>query len=420
MSEHSADFSREITKILERNSGLSSMLYRAIENPVETAVSCISGHQPSIEAVNMANELGAKVDFVGAEDGTEQEKNHHSDNLADVLRKREENKKTELNNQIGNLQTKIPDSKNKKEEEVFKTKLAIVEEKLSKDNFSAKAKSKLSGKFSPVWLAVLRAYAGEYQAVVGGGDCPSIEFIQAIAKGTTKVQKLNSTYVLSGEKPGDISHNYTTNLDSGQIIKNRVIAITDPALEPAPGIEQRADAAFATARVLQALFPDLGPKIAFASYATGPSGKGDLVNNDINAYNKFLENYPKSYPAYGPIQFDAATNERTGIAKLPSFIRALENKEIDQEEINAYESIAGMASIISVQNLEVGNNLVKALHLTWELSVEMGPLILSPDGNLGSVDNPLVASDLSRSEKARSILFTILALSILVESNQVK
>jgi hypothetical protein len=79
-----------------------------------------------------------------------------------------------------------------------------------------------------------------------------------------------------------------------------------------------------------------------------------------------------------------------------------------------------MASIISVQNLEVGNILVKALHAAWELSVEMGPLVLSPHGNIGSVDKPLVASDLSRGEKSRSIVCTLAALSILAESIRVK
>jgi len=424
-SENTSEtLSKEIQQILKNNSGLSAMFAEAQKNPTEIAVSAISGHQPSIDAVQLANELKiANVSFVGPDTGSEKEKLNYADKLAKTARMRLINKIDKFNLQLAKIINKQNlNTEDQLQVAELKKQIALSEEKLANHDFFAETEKQLLGDYAPVWLAVLRGYEGKYQAVVGGGDCPSAEFIKALLLGTSKsLGRLSSTYVLAGSKPEGMSANYTTKKNNGKIVSNRILAITDPAFEPEPGVEQRAEAAFATAKVLQELFPQVAAKIAFASYATGPSGKGPLVEKDREAYEVFKQTYPdSSYPAYGPIQFDAATNKQTAKNKLESFIRSFEQGKISKEELDAYELIGGLATIISVQNLEVGNNLVKGIHAAWNLSVEMGPLILPHDRISSESGNYLVASDLSRGEKPRSILSTLAALSILANSIQVE
>jgi phosphotransacetylase len=426
MSKHSTeyfiDLHQEVDSILKDNPGLAGVFNRAAKHPAEIAISAISGHEPSIDAAETAGELGvAQVTFVGPGAGSKKEKEHYAADLAGTLENRIIKKIGKIFTRLEGFQGKVRDKRMQQEAEKLQIELDRLQEKLKYHNFLAEAEDKLFGNFAPVWLAVLRAYAGEYQAVVGGGDCPSAEFIRALLLGTSKsLGRLSSTYILTGSTPEGMS-GIITKGDDGETLSNKVLAITDPAFEPAPSPEQRAAAAHATAQAFHELFPEVVTNIAFASYATGPSGKGLSVARDREAYQAFTKNYPNSpHPAYGPIQFDAAINEEIARNKLKSFYRSLELGEISKEELDAYQLIAGLTTIISVQNLAVGNILAKAMHAVWNLSVEIGPLILPHNGIKSEKDKPLAASDLSRGEKRRSIVSTLAALSILAQSNQVR
>lgn len=425
VSSSYAKTAQEVKTSLRENKGLMAMYSSAAEHPARIVISAKSGHQPSIDAAKLANTLGtAEVDFIGPETGSEQEKAYYAAVLADISKQRLETKIAKLNDQNrALLSKKLLDGEDKRILLSLRQRLVSLNAKLVGNNFEDEAKDRLFGEFGPIWLSTLRAYAGEYQAVVGGGDCPTAEFIRSLLQGTTaSLGRLSSTYILAGPTPEGMSRSFVTEKDNGEITSNRILAVTDAALEPLPTVEERADAAFATAQVLQILFPDIAARIAFASYSTGSSGAGSLVDEDRRAYETFKEKYPDSgYSSYGPIQFDAATSERIANQKRSSFVRDLELGKISQEELDAFNQVAGLATILSLQNLEVGNTLVKGLHAAWKWSVQIGPLIL-PHNRIKSPKSgqPLVASDLSRGEKPRSIASTLTAISNLVHSIEVK
>lgn len=61
---------------------------------------------------------------------------------------------------------------------------------------------------------------------------------------------------------------------------------------------------------------DVDPKIAFLSYSTHGSGKGEAVDKMRNAAQKTKEKYP-DLPIDGELQFDAAVSPRVARTKCP-------------------------------------------------------------------------------------------------------
>lgn len=95
---------------------------------------------------------------------------------------------------------------------------------------------------------------------------------------------------------------------------NEVLAMADCAINIHPTEDELADIAGATAECAKIFGVD--PKIAFLSYSTFGSGKGEDVDKMRNAANKAKEKYPE-LAIEGELQFDAAVSPRVAQTKCP-------------------------------------------------------------------------------------------------------
>ena len=95
---------------------------------------------------------------------------------------------------------------------------------------------------------------------------------------------------------------------------NEVIAMADCAININPTEDELVEIAGETAECAKVFGID--PKVAFLSYSTLGSGKGDDVDKMRNATAKAKERYPE-LPIDGELQFDAAVSPRVAKTKCP-------------------------------------------------------------------------------------------------------
>ncbi len=95
---------------------------------------------------------------------------------------------------------------------------------------------------------------------------------------------------------------------------NDVLAMGDCAININPTEEELVEIAGETAECAKIFGVD--PKVAFLSYSTFGSGKGEAVDRMRNAADKTKEKYP-ALPIVGEIQFDAAVSPRVARTKCP-------------------------------------------------------------------------------------------------------
>lgn len=95
---------------------------------------------------------------------------------------------------------------------------------------------------------------------------------------------------------------------------NEVLAMGDCAINIHPTEDELVEIAGETAECARIFGID--PKVAFLSYSTLGSGKGEDVDKMRNAANKAKEKYP-NLPIEGEIQFDAAVAPRVARTKCP-------------------------------------------------------------------------------------------------------
>ncbi len=95
---------------------------------------------------------------------------------------------------------------------------------------------------------------------------------------------------------------------------NDVLAMGDCAININPTEEELVEIAGETAECAKIFGVD--PKVAFLSYSTFGSGKGEAVDRMRNAADKTKAKYP-SLPIVGEIQFDAAVSPRVARTKCP-------------------------------------------------------------------------------------------------------
>lgn len=95
---------------------------------------------------------------------------------------------------------------------------------------------------------------------------------------------------------------------------NEVIAMGDCAINIHPSEDELVEIAGETAECAKIFGVD--PKVAFLSYSTLGSGKGEDVDKIRNAANKAKERYPE-IPIEGELQFDAAVSPRVARTKCP-------------------------------------------------------------------------------------------------------
>ena len=96
--------------------------------------------------------------------------------------------------------------------------------------------------------------------------------------------------------------------------ENEVLAMADCAINIHPTEDELVEIAGETAECAKIFGID--PKVAFLSYSTLGSGKGEDVDKMRNAANKTREKYPE-LPIEGELQFDAAVSPRVARTKCP-------------------------------------------------------------------------------------------------------
>ena len=95
---------------------------------------------------------------------------------------------------------------------------------------------------------------------------------------------------------------------------NEVIAMADCAINIKPSEDELVEIAVEAANCAKAF--GIEPKLAFLSYSTFGSGKGEDVDKMRNAYEKTKLRIP-DIPVEGEIQFDAAVSPRVARTKCP-------------------------------------------------------------------------------------------------------
>lgn len=96
--------------------------------------------------------------------------------------------------------------------------------------------------------------------------------------------------------------------------ENEVLAMADCAINIHPTEDDLVEIAGETAECARIFGVD--PKVAFLSYSTLGSGKGEDVDKMRNAYEKAKAKYPE-LPMEGELQFDAAVSPRVARTKCP-------------------------------------------------------------------------------------------------------
>ena len=96
--------------------------------------------------------------------------------------------------------------------------------------------------------------------------------------------------------------------------ENEVLAMSDCAINIHPTEDELVEIAGESAACARILGVD--PKVAFLSYSTLGSGKGEDVDKMRNAAHKAHEKYPE-LPIEGELQFDAAVSPRVARTKCP-------------------------------------------------------------------------------------------------------
>jgi phosphate acetyltransferase len=164
-------------------------------------------------------------------------------------------------------------------------------------------------------------------------------------------------------------------------LEDRVTIFGDCAINPNPTAEQLAEIAISSAE--SSLAFDIEPRIAMLSYSSGASGQGADVDK-VRSATEIVKTMRPDFKVEGPIQYDAAVDERIGKSKLPN------------------SPVAGRASVFIFPDLNTGNNTYKAVQR------ETGALAIGP--MLQGLNKPV--NDLSRGCTVRDIFNTVIITAI--------
>ena len=157
----------------------------------------------------------------------------------------------------------------------------------------------------------------------------------------------------------------------------RVWFFADCAITPRPSAEQLAGIALSTANTAKSFGYE--PKVAFLSYSTGDSAKGEM----IDFVKEALEIAQKAAPDIamdGPMQFDAAVDSKVAKSKMPN------------------SKVAGQANVFIFPDLNCGNITYKAVQRSAN-ALAIGPI-------LQGLKKPV--NDLSRGCSVDDIVNTVL------------
>ena len=165
---------------------------------------------------------------------------------------------------------------------------------------------------------------------------------------------------------------------------NEVLAMGDCAINIKPTEDQLVEIAYASAECGKVFGID--PKVAFLSYSTLGSGKGEDVDKMRNAAAKAKAAYP-DLPIEGEIQFDAAVSPRVAKTKCPD------------------SAVAGHANVFIFPDINAGNIGYKIAQRLGNFEA-YGPILLG-------LNAPI--NDLSRGCNAEEVYSMAIITAALVE-----
>lgn len=222
----------------------------------------------------------------------------------------------------------------------------------------------------PEYFGTMLVYKGIAHAMVSGAKTTTADTIRPALQ-----------FVKMKDGISTVSGAFVMVLD-GQSEKNeRVWFFADCAITPRPDAHQLAGIALSTANTAKSFGYE--PKVAFLSYSTGDSAKGEM----IDFVKEALEIAQKAAPDIamdGPMQFDAAVDSKVAKSKMPN------------------SKVAGQANVFIFPDLNCGNITYKAVQRSAN-ALAIGPI-------LQGLKKPV--NDLSRGCSVDDIVNTVLISAI--------
>lgn len=244
----------------------------------------------------------------------------------------------------------------------------LFELRKAKGMSEAEAKELMS---RPEYFGTMLVYKGIAHAMVSGAKTttadtirPALQFVK-MKDGISTVSGA-FVMVLDGESEKNESEK-----------NERVWFFADCAITPRPDAHQLAGIALSTANTAKSFGYE--PKVAFLSYSTGDSAKGEM----IDFVKEALEIAQKAAPDIamdGPMQFDAAVDSKVAKSKMPN------------------SKVAGQANVFIFPDLNCGNITYKAVQRSAN-ALAIGPI-------LQGLKKPV--NDLSRGCSVDDIVNTVL------------
>ena len=153
--------------------------------------------------------------------------------------------------------------------------------------------------------------------------------------------------------------------------ENELLAMGDCAINITPNEEELVEIAHETANCARIF--GLEPEVAFLSYSTLGSGKGEDVDKMRNAAHKAREKYP-DLPIEGELQFDAAVSPRVARTKCPD------------------SSVAGHANTFIFPDINAGNIGYKIAQRLGNFEA-YGPILLGLNAPINDLSRGCNASE---------------------------
>lgn len=218
----------------------------------------------------------------------------------------------------------------------------------------------------PEYFGTMLVYKGIAHAMVSGAKTTTADTIRPALQ-----------FVKMKDGISTVSGAYVMVLE-GQSEKNeRVWFFADCAITPRPSAGQLAGFALSTAKTAKSFGYE--PKVAFLSYSTGDSAKGEMIDFVKEALEIAQEAAP-DIAMDGPMQFDAAVDSKVAKSKMPN------------------SKVAGQANVFIFPDLNCGNITYKAVQRSAN-ALAIGPI-------LQGLKKPV--NDLSRGCSVDDIVNTVL------------
>ena len=171
-------------------------------------------------------------------------------------------------------------------------------------------------------------------------------------------------------------------------LDTRVLVYGDCAINLNPDAETLAQIAISSADTATQF--GIEPRVAMLSYSTGDSGSGPEVDK-VRKATKLAQAMRPNLLIEGPIQYDAAIDEKVAKKKLP------------------YSKVAGRATVFVFPNLNTGNNTYKAVQRSSH-ALAIGPV-------LQGLRLPI--NDLSRGCLVEDIVNTVIITAIQAQNKDI-